>query len=110
MNSLYDELDKRYDSAFGLESDTVGPSTRRPDYSRGRSDIAEQINKCEQAMNNIRIKSNESVHNFWESKQTEFGLEIYEIANVIFAVPPTQATVERSFSALKFLFSDSRYL
>lgn len=46
---------------------------------------------------------------FGKKNKTQFGSELYEISSIIFAVPPTQASVERSFSALKYLFSEYRY-
>lgn len=34
---------------------------------------------------------------------------LYWISNIIFAIPPTQVEVERSFSALNNIFTESRY-
>lgn len=35
-------------------------------------------------------------------------LALYEVACIINAIPPSQATVERAFSALKFIFTEHR--
>lgn len=48
-----------------------------------------------------------SIFDFCE-KQKMLYPSLYEVASVIFAIPPSQATVERSFSALNYLFSNRR--
>lgn len=50
---------------------------------------------------------NESVLNYWESVKEEHE-ELYEIAMVIYSVPPTEVQIERDFSSLGFVFSDRR--
>lgn len=109
MNDLYEELDDQY-KEMGLQCNTDGKSCsmESPDFSRDKSDIYVAIHHYEQFVSGARMKSSESVHAFWENNKTTFGLELYEIASMIFAIPPTQASVERSFSALKYLFSEYR--
>lgn len=49
-----------------------------------------------------------SVLQYWESmKDTE--PELYKLAMVVFAVPPTEVQIERDFSDLKWIFSERRY-
>lgn len=48
-----------------------------------------------------------SIFDYWEKNKT-IHRELYEIANVIFAVPPTQTSVERAFSALALILSPLR--
>lgn len=51
---------------------------------------------------------NMSILQYWESiKDTHH--ELYEIAMVVFAVPPTEVQIERDFSALKNIFTNCRY-
>lgn len=107
-NSLFNELDSQYESELGLRSNEINGAAR-PNYSVKPSELTKQIDKYKNATANMRIKSSESVHKFWECKKTEFGNEIFEIASVLLAVPPTQAEVERCFSALKFIFTAYRY-
>lgn len=45
---------------------------------------------------------------YWES-QKEIHPELYELACMINSIPPSQATVERSFSILKFIFTCKRH-
>lgn len=44
---------------------------------------------------------------FWKNMKT-LHPELYQLANVIFAVLPTQVSVERLFSDLKFVLSSYR--
>lgn len=94
MEDLYAELDE-------LQMGEVGTDDR--------NEIAVAVDTYEAIAAGLRMKSNESIQSFWDSNKTEIGAQLYEIACIIFAIPPTQASVERSFSALKFLFSDYRY-
>lgn len=108
---LYEQLDQQYD-AMGLKSGSADQnfaSVNEPNFSSGKNEISAAIFRYEQFLAGARMKTSESIHDFWEVNKKKFGLELYEIANVIFAIPPTQATVERSFSALKFMFTDQRY-
>lgn len=45
---------------------------------------------------------------YWESQKEEHPA-LYELACVINSIPPSQATVERSFSILKFIFTCKRH-
>lgn len=54
-----------------------------------------------------KLKSNESIVHFWESCKNEYP-NLYHIANVVFAIPPTEVQIERDFSNLKFIFSERR--
>lgn len=48
------------------------------------------------------------VSQYWESmKDTE--PELYKLAMVVFAVPPTEVQIERDFSDLKWIFTERRY-
>lgn len=48
-----------------------------------------------------------TIYDFWESKKNTYP-EIYMLSTVIFAIAPTQAIVERSFSALTHAFPPNR--
>lgn len=98
MADLYAELDEHYNS---LQLQEVGTDHQ--------NEIIADIDKYQAFVTGLRMKANESIHLFWDSNQNEIGTELYEVACIIFSVPPTQASVERSFSGLKFLFSEHRY-
>ncbi|CAK1591073.1 unnamed protein product [Parnassius mnemosyne] len=53
------------------------------------------------------LKSSESVLKFWEEKQLIYP-QLYQLARVALSVPATQVSVERLFSALKFIVSNLR--
>lgn len=53
------------------------------------------------------INSKEMLY-IWETQlQKKFPM-LYEVIIVILSIPSSQASVERSFSSLKFVFSDRR--
>lgn len=101
MSDLYAELDEQY-CDMGLQS------RQCTDSSNDSNAIKTGISKYEQFVLGNRMKSSESIHAFWNAHKSTFGWELYEIACIIFAIPPTQAAVERCFSALKYLFDEYR--
>lgn len=56
---------------------------------------------------NVRAPLNSSILDFWE-KNKNSRPELYKLATVIFAVPPTQTTVERAFSTLALTLTSHR--
>lgn len=49
-----------------------------------------------------------NILHYWESvKETHF--ELYDLALIVFSVPPTEVQIERDFSCLKHIFTDRRY-
>lgn len=48
-----------------------------------------------------------TIYDFWELKQLQYP-EIYKLAQIVFAITPTQAIVERSFSVLSHIFPPKR--
>ncbi|XP_065318845.1 uncharacterized protein LOC135926842 [Gordionus sp. m RMFG-2023] len=55
----------------------------------------------------IRLDKKENILHFWESAKLEHP-ELYILSKILFAVPATQVSVERSFSHLKFILSPHR--
>ena len=49
----------------------------------------------------------ESILKFWKNKKNDFP-ELHAVACVINGLPPTQATVERSFSVLALIYNNRR--
>lgn len=49
----------------------------------------------------------ETISTFWKS-QSLLQPELFELSNIVYAVPATQVTVERSFSTLDFVFTKKR--
>lgn len=48
-----------------------------------------------------------TILDFWNEKRNEYP-ELYELAEIVLAISPTQAMVERSFSTLNYVFNDLR--
>lgn len=105
IDTFYAELDLHLNETLGLQPSLAGHAT---DNSNDKSLIVNAISKYELSISGLRMKSSDSIHAFWETKRTEFGV-LYEIASIVFAIPPTQASVERDFSALKYMLTDRRY-
>lgn len=54
-----------------------------------------------------QLSLNSSVLEYWESvKNTE--VQLFELAMVVFSIPPTEVQIERDFSSLKFIFTERR--
>lgn len=101
MSTFYDELDLHLSESLGLQASSTGRGSSCPiGSSRDKSSLVNAISEYERSIMGFRMKSSESIHLFWESKKKEFGQELYELACIVFAIPPTQASVERDFSAL----------
>lgn len=43
----------------------------------------------------------------WETLKDEYP-KLYQLSTIIFGIPPTQVTVERSFSAMALIFNPKR--
>ena len=52
--------------------------------------------------NELRLEKNENVLQYWEQFK-ESKQELYELSQVVLAVPATQVSVERAFSGLKYI-------
>lgn len=54
-----------------------------------------------------RIHYKRSIWDFWLSQQTSYPL-LFELATMILSIPPTQATAERGFSILSYVYNARR--
>lgn len=54
-----------------------------------------------------KISSDADIMKYWEEMANEEP-ELYQLAMVVFAIPPTEVQLERDFSKLNFIFSDRR--
>lgn len=53
------------------------------------------------------ISSKESIRKYWEHIKIE-NIQLYELAKVIYSIPPTEVQIERDFSKLDYVFNDRR--
>lgn len=107
-----DDLLDRYYATQGMKSIAITDSndscTKPFDISTSDLDILSQIDSyISKFPPGNRLNSKESILTFWQG-QKELLPELYEIAKVVFCIPPTQSTVERSFSALSIIYNESR--
>lgn len=54
-----------------------------------------------------KVSSDTSIISFWESEK-EQNNNLYQLAMVIYAIPPSETQIERDFSTLEFIFSQKR--
>lgn len=54
-----------------------------------------------------RSHAETNIRSFWKTKKFEYPI-LYELSQIVFAVPPTEVAVERNFSALDFILTKRR--
>lgn len=72
--------------------------------SNNKPDIMSMLNEFELQKTEPMAKS---VFEYWEEKKHTFP-ELYKLAKIVHAVPPAQASCERTFSTLAFVFNKLR--
>lgn len=100
------------------EDITILNTTILSSYSKKRNiDVSEtvfesDISEVSEAIRNFISTqhqiSDTNIIQFWENNKHKFP-ELYEMSKAIYAIAPTQAIVERSFSVLSHVFSHRRY-
>lgn len=64
------------------------------------------IERIEEILHDINMPSSVSIYDFWDSMKSHKNL--YQLAMVIFGIPPTEVEIERDFSKLKLVFKTHR--
>lgn len=83
-------------------------SQQKEDPSDERAKFMELLDTFRHSLQHVTKEDQQATSfTFWESKKLVFPA-LYEIACVINAIPPSQATVERAFATLNFVFGDKR--
>lgn len=54
-----------------------------------------------------RLSSKESVLNYWQTVKS-IHVELYQLAQIVYSIPPTEVQIERDFSKLGYVFNDRR--
>lgn len=80
-------------------------SSKHSQHSSIEDDFAKEIERYEQLPPQLTSKF--SVIDFWVNNEERFPI-LSELANIIFGIPCTQTSVERSFSAFSYIFSNFR--
>lgn len=95
-------------------NDTIGTNaecsemtvtTCRPNYKATRHELLIMLHDFEQKYKLLKHKTN--YLEFWKN-QKEIWPEIHAISSIYNAIPPSQATVERTFSTLAYIFGPLR--
>lgn len=53
------------------------------------------------------LSSKSSIHEYWENAKLEHP-NLYELARIVYAIPPTEVQIERDFSTLEYVFNARR--
>lgn len=74
-----------------------------------RSDFMQTLDTFQHSLQarDTRFVLENSIIHFCEMRKSS-NEKLYDVAQVIYAIPPSQAEVERSFSTLSFVFNDKR--
>lgn len=75
-------------------------------HQEGESQESEILNQLKK-FSGTEIQSTASILQYWQTQKDKKPL-LYDLACVIFSVPPTQTSVERAFSALAIVLSPRR--
>lgn len=105
-NTESDELAAFLCSIYG-DSDNNNTDTERSDENQ--TPIICEENICEKLKKFIgsTLPIDACIFDYWENNK-QAQPELYKLASVIHAVPPTQTTVERAFSAMALILSPLR--
>lgn len=107
MKSYLNELDKHYEEegVRCLEAEEDIPIINTEESQLLFFDSYDQLTST------TRSKSSESVFEIWKciKSKLSYGDELYRMASAVFGIPPTQAAVERLFSALNYVFTNRRH-
>ena len=73
--------------------------------SHNNNNICQTLdNKIEEYLKEPRLKNSSNILHYWSKMKNKMP-KLFELSKIILAIPPTQVSVERLFSALKFILS-----
>lgn len=84
----------------------VATKSFSPGYTKSKIEFLSSIEEYEKGTS--RLHHSASIFNFWENSKSKYA-EIYVVARVYFGIPPAQATVERTFSVVGFIYNNRRF-
>lgn len=76
------------------------------EYSMNNIEFLKEFERFD--TNTPRMHHSESILKFWESSKFKYP-ELFAVATILLGIPPSQATVERTFSVLGFVFNSRRW-
>lgn len=84
--------------------ENVGESTESASHVHNYDDIETIVDVFDPE----KLSSDTDILAYWETMKQSHG-ELYQLAMVVFSVPPTEVPIERDFSHLEYIFSNRRY-
>jgi hypothetical protein len=96
-----EELLRTAEASSAHQFEETEPSTVRDALEKEITDYMKQ------PRGKLQLESDSQLLKFWISMKASYPL-LSELALVVMCVPPTQVTIERAFSSLKFILSDQR--
>lgn len=94
---------ERYLARGTNASDTDSPTAVHRDINR---DLNMQFEIEQFQPEKLPVKSN--LITYWESEKFKKP-QLYEIATILYAIPPTEVEIERNFSQLEYIYTSRRY-
>lgn len=101
-----EDTEPEFDPDEALDKLLLG-STQKDIQMRVEQEKEADIRMLLEMFNPTPVGSKTDIISFWEGEK-ENNEELYKLAMVVFAVPPTEVQIERDFSKLNFVFSDRR--
>lgn len=92
------------EKAFQMVVDLVGKSVTSKKRSSTRKTPSQVIDELKLE----KINMSSSVNDYWERLKI-IKPDLYSLYEVVFAIPPTQVSVERAFSALRVILTHLRH-
>lgn len=106
MESYLKELDKHYEDE-GVQC--LEPEGDIPIINTEETLLL--FDSYDKLTSTTRLESGDSIFEIWKRLKPKLshGDELYQMASALFGIPPTQAAVERLFSALNYVFTSRRH-
>lgn len=82
--------------------------SKRNQLRRSQDEYKSGIESLIDEIETLELPRSKEILSFWESQAHGRLHEIAEIAKIVYSVPPTQVSVERCFSTLRFILNELR--
>lgn len=102
----YIDVLEKYFNEKGVMSINESGQSGEIDYTKGEIGMEDIFNRFDLEFQS-RLPPNTNIMAFWEETKQKYP-ELYLIASVINAIPPTQCIIESNFSLLSFVFNSKR--
>lgn len=102
--SVENEKEDSFNTFMAKKASAKNPTVQQETAPVTEIDVSDSLVRFEKATPYHQVP----VLEFWETQKNLFP-QLYELASIINSIPPTQATVERYFSMLNFVYNCRRY-